>query len=87
MTDAFVKDFITFVKKIYRNETGRDISENTLRIYLRSLKAIYNEGIRTGHVKGTNPFANIKGQSLNSVRREKTALDDDELVAFLAYQP
>lgn len=87
MTDAFVKDFITFVKKTYRNETGRDISENTLRIYLRSLKAIYNEGIRAGHVKGTNPFANIKGQSLNSVRREKTALDDDELGAFLAYQP
>ena len=87
MNDGFVRDFITFVKKAYRKETGRDISENTLRIYLRSLKAIYNEGIRTGKVKGANPFANIKGQSLNSVRREKTALDDDELGAFLAYQP
>lgn len=87
MNDDFVKDFITYVKKTYKKENGREISENTIRIYLRSLKAIYNEAIRSGHTKGPNPFARIKGQSLNSVRREKTALDDDELDAFLSYSP
>ena len=79
ITVDFVKGFIEYLK-------DRGCSENSIRRYLRELKAIYNDGLRINIVKGPNPFV-IKGQSLASIGREHFALKEDEWRKFLAYVP
>lgn len=51
------------------------------------LRQYNNSTIRDGRAKEPNPFATIKGQSLNSIIREKVALDDDEFDKFITYEP
>lgn len=87
LSEIDAADIVAFIKKTSKEDNGKDLSENSVRMYLRSLKAIYNSAIRNGAAKGPNPFANIKGQPLSSIRREKGALDDDELAKFISYQP
>ena len=79
MNVDFVKEFMAHLKT---NGCG----ENTIRIYMRELKAIYNDGIRRGLAKNPNPFV-IKGQSLASIGREHFALREDEWSKFLKYTP
>lgn len=82
-----VTTFIDFIKEKHKNETHNIISENTIRIYLRSLRAIYNKAIEDGICHNKNPFTHIKGQPLTSIIREKGALSDDEFKKFIKYQP
>lgn len=83
-----VTNFIKFVKDTHKAETKCEISENTIRIYLRSLRAIYNKAIEDGIcLNKNNPFAHIKGQPLSSIIREKGALSDEEFKKFVGYQP
>lgn len=77
---------VDFVKEFMRHLKVNGCGENTIRMYLRELKAIYNDGIRRGVVKGPNPFV-IKGQSLASIGREHFALKEDEWSKFLNYTP
>ena len=79
MNVEFVKEFMGHLKT---NGCG----ENTIRMYLRELKAIYNDGIRRGLAKDPNPFV-IKGQSLASIGREQYALKEDDWRKFLQYVP
>ncbi len=83
----FVVGLIAFIKKQSQKELGKEMSENSIRIYLRSLRAIYQQAVKDKKAVEPNPFNNIKGQSLHSVQRQKTALSDEELDKFLAYQP
>ena len=81
-----VKDLIAYIKERSKTETGKELSENSLRIYLRSLRAITGYAEQEGIIKN-NPFAHIKGQPLSSITREKGALNDEELSKFLKYTP
>lgn len=87
LQDIEPEDIISFIKTTHKAETGRDISENSIRIYLRSIRAIYNQAVQAGITKRANPFSHIKGQPLSSLTREKGALSDDELRKFLKYEP
>lgn len=87
LEDIVPEDIISFIKMTHKAETGRDISENSIRIYLRSIRAIYNQAVQAGITKRANPFSHIKGQPLSSLTREKGALSDDELIKFLKYKP
>lgn len=84
-----VRDFIAFIKEKHKDgdNTQNEISENTIRIYLRSLRAIYNKAIQDGICKSKNPFTHIKDQPLTSIIREKGALSDDEFKKIVKYQP
>lgn len=82
----FVKGLITFIKKSHLKDCGKDISENTIRIYLRSLKAIYQYAIDL-HIVTNNPFCNLIGQPLTPLQRPKGGLTDDELKALNNYTP
>lgn len=81
-----VASIISFIKENSKMYTGKELGENSIRIYLRSLRAIAGSAVRDGIVK-VNPFAHIKGQSLSSITREKGALSDAELSKFLQYNP
>lgn len=84
MTSDFVEGLISFMKNEHFNEHDCEISENTLRMYLRQLRAIYNYAINKGYTNKKNPFA-IKG--LGSIKRQKAALSAEELNKFLEYTP
>ena len=83
----YVKGLIAYIKKTHKDERDKDVSENTIRIYLRSYRAIYNYAIDEGKVSGGNPFSNIQGQSLSSIGREKDALTEEELKTLIDYEP
>lgn len=86
MTCNFVQKFISHVKDTHKKKHKKEISENSIRIYLRELKSIYNDGIKKGWAKEPNPFI-IKGQPLTSISRDKRALTDEEWEAFRNYTP
>ena len=77
---------IELISEIIR-ESRNDKSENTIRIYLRSLRAIFNYGIAKRYTSRQCPFKSIPGISFTSIAREKAALDDDLLKAFIKYKP
>lgn len=84
ITSDFVDGLISFMKQEHSKEHGKEMSENTLRIYLRQLRAIYNFATKKGYTDRENPFA---GKSLGSIRRQKAALSTEELKMFLGYKP
>jgi integrase/recombinase XerD len=62
-------------------------SEDTIRLYLRSFRAIYQFAVEKGYVEGENPFSHIEGQTLASTRRKNASLTEDELNKILSYEP
>lgn len=87
VTPDYVEGLINYIRKSHEKEFGSDLSENSLRIYMRTYRAVYNFAIEKEIVDTRNPFSHIKGQPLGSVRREKGALTTTELRAFLDYSP
>lgn len=87
VTPDYVEGLINYIRKSHEEEFGSDLSENSLRIYMRTYRAVYNFAIEKEIVDTRNPFSHIKGQPLGSVRREKGALTTTELQAFLDYSP
>lgn len=81
----FVDGLVSFMKQQHKEEHGKEMSENTIRIYLRQLRAVYNFAIEKGLViNKDNPFSGIK---LGSIKRQKSALTEEELEKFLSYTP
>ncbi len=85
--ESFVSDLINYIKKRHLKENGKEMSENSIRIYLRALKAIYQSAITTHIVSRQNPFCNIIGQPLTSIQRQKGGMTDDEIDKFREYVP
>lgn len=85
ISSEFVDGLISFMKSEHQKEHNSEMSENTLRMYLRQLRAIYNFAIKEGYTNSnTNPFA-IK--NLGSINRQKAALTEEELNRLLDYIP
>lgn len=87
ITPDYVEGLMNYIRESHSAEFGTDLSENTLRIYMRTYRAVYNFAIEKEIVNTRNPFSHIKGQPLGSVRREKGALTTTELQAFRDYSP
>lgn len=79
----FVVGLVKFMKTRHLQEKGKEMSENSIRIYLRQLRAIFNYAIEKDIVKD-NPFSGIK---LGSVKRQKAALTSEELKRIMSYTP
>ena len=71
-----------FVESLVSQMKNDGLSENSIRIYCRQLKAIYQNAITTGHVKGTNPFSRY---AKHSIGRNLCGLTEEELATFLQY--
>lgn len=72
-----------FMNGFYRHLLT-DKSENTARIYLREIKAIYNSAVKQNLTRDTKPFASIV---LISKSREKKIIPTEEFYAFLSAKP
>lgn len=92
ITADFVKQFVKYLKEQHiKNSVERvgkpsEMSENTVRIYLRCFRAMYNEGAKHLDSVPEDPFQ-IKGQPLHSVLREKAALGKTDYLLILKYEP
>ena len=84
ITPDFVDNLISFIEQTHLKEHGTAISQNTLNIYLRQLRAIYNFAIQKGYTKNKNPFSN---RSLGSYKRNYAALSKEELQSLMNYTP
>lgn len=84
ITSDFVDNLILFMQKEHLKEHDSEMSENTKRMYLRQLRAIYNFAIEKGYTNNKNPFAN---RHLGSSKRAKAALSKEEMKALRDYQP
>ena len=71
-----------FVDSLVKQMKDEGLSENSIRIYCRQLKAIYQNAITTGLVKGTNPFSRY---AKHSIGRSLCGLTEEELATFLQY--
>lgn len=89
ITVEFVGDLIGYMKKTSKERSGKEMSENTLRLYLRTLSAVYVEASKSidGLAKGKSPFRSVKRQSLNSIPRTKSSLKEEELGKIITYVP
>lgn len=84
ITSDFVDNLILFMQKEHLKEHDSEMSENTKRMYLRQLRAIYNFAIEKGYTNNKNPFAN---RHLGSSKRAKAALSKEEMKTLRDYQP
>ncbi|WP_422083496.1 phage integrase SAM-like domain-containing protein [Ulvibacterium sp.] len=70
-----------FIKKFERYHLAKGNSINSLSVYLRAIKAIYNKGIKAGLIeKEAYPFANY---SIRQTPTEKRALKIDDIRKIL----
>lgn len=76
-----------YVAELVRSMIDSDISLNSIRMYLRSLGAIFNYGIKRGFTRKKNPFKDINDFSLTSTRRENAVMSDEDLSSLLKYEP
>ena len=75
------------VHLLIKEMKAKDVSLNSIRMYVRALAAIYSYGIKKAYTKNENPFRNIDGLTLTSTRRQNASLNDDELQQLLSYKP
>ena len=75
------------VHLLIKEMKDKDVSLNSIRMYIRALAAIYSYGIKKAYTKNENPFRHIDGLTLTSTRRQNASLNDDELQQLLSYKP
>lgn len=85
ISSEFVEGLISFMRSVHQQEHNSEMSENTIRMYLRQLRAIYNFAISKGYTNNQeNPFA-IK--NLESIERQNAALSWEEMSQLIEYTP
>ena len=84
ITSDFVDNLIVFMKKEHLKEHDSEMSENTKRMYLRQLRAIFNFALEKGYTTNKNPFAK---RHLGSSKRTKAALSEEEMKTLRDYKP
>ncbi len=72
-----------FVDSMVAKMKEDGLSENSIRIYCRQLKAIFQQALDDGLVEGHNPFAKYAKRSIG---RSHAGLSEEELAAFLQYK-
>ncbi len=83
MTPEIVGKVCEYIKKQHKSKFNKEISPNTMGMYIRGLKALYNFAIEQGVVHGT-PLQGIKTTHAD---RRKTALKSDDWDKFKSYSP
>ena len=81
--EPFLQGLKAFLIDRYKDRhNGKEISKNTIGIYFRGLKAVYNSAKTKYHLT-ENPFENVH---LQSVPRQKKSLTLEEFHALLSFE-
>lgn len=83
VTSEFVAGWIEFIRRTHKQTHGRDVSINTIGMYARAIRALYNDAVEKKLVVNTHPFARI----IETAPRQKRAVDSEDWVRFVAYEP
>lgn len=83
VTTEILEDLISYISKHFKQKFKKEISPNTLGMYLRGLKALFGYAIEQGIIS-ENPMKKIK---IKHAERSKRALRGDEWDKFLSYSP
>lgn len=83
VTEEFVQGWIAFMRKIHKKTTKQDISVNTLGMYIRAIRALYNYAVTKKLVVDTHPFEGV----LESAPRQKTSVPSADWIKFANYKP
>ena len=83
VTEEFVKGWIAYMRKTYKKTTKQEISVNTLGMYIRAIRALYNYAVTKKLVVDTHPFAGV----LESAPRQKTSVPSADWIKFANYKP
>ncbi len=76
-----------FLSKFETHFRLREIKENTMSVYFRTLRSIYNKAIEEGYVKKSDYPFNVFKVSKFDTTTQKRAIKKEELKAFINYQP
>ncbi len=82
-TNEILRSFESYLKNQYRNKYDKDISSNTLGMYMRGLRALFNFAIEKGIIT-TNPTSKIK---IIQTERSKRAVELNDWQKFWSYSP
>ena len=76
-----------YIRASYRKEKGKEISETTIGIYMRALRAIYNYAQKKFHIPVEHyPFGRNK-IIITSSQSSHRAMSDDDFKKFVCYKP
>lgn len=85
---TFLMKLNVFIRESHAEKNnGAFISENSIRNYFRTYRAIMNYAISTGKYHGDNPVASAYNGTLASTPRQKGSLTEDEFSRFKSYVP
>ena len=88
ISTPFLMRLNTFIRKTTSEERdGVPLSENSIRNYFRTYRALMNYAIKTGKYQGANPVSEAYNGTLASTSREKAALTEDEFLRLKNYVP
>lgn len=83
VTEEFVQAWIAYMRKTHKKATKQEISVNTLGMYIRAIRALYNYAVSKKLVVDTHPFAGV----LESAPRQKTSVSSADWMKFTNYKP
>lgn len=83
VTEEFVQAWIAYMRKTHKKATKQEISVNTLGMYIRAIRALYNYAVSRKLVVDTHPFAGV----LESAPRQKTSVPSADWIKFANYKP
>lgn len=83
VTEEFVQAWIAYMRKTHKKSTKQEISVNTLGMYIRAVRALYNYAVTRKLVVDTHPFAGV----LESAPRQKTSVPSKDWIRFANYKP
>lgn len=84
ITADFVSGWYSYMRKTLKKKRGEVMSETTITIYARAIRALYNDAVSKKLVVDTKPFS---GKIDASSVRQKCLINTQDWVKFIAYEP
>lgn len=84
ITEGFVTEWFSFMRKTYKKQYGKNMSEATIGIYARAIKALYNDAVAKKIIIDTKPFA---GKIEPYSARQKCLIKTQDWIRFISYEP
>lgn len=84
ITDVFIEGWFSFMKKTHKKEHHKEMSDATIGMYARAIRALYNDAVTKRLIIDTKPFARkIEAISM----RQKSLIGTQDWLSFVAYKP
>ena len=84
VTDEFVTGWFSFMRRTYKKEHHKDMSDATIWMYARAIRTLYNDAVTKRLIIDTKPFAGKIGAIS---MRQKSLIETHDWLSFVAYKP